>query len=62
MKKVYFFIGLIIALYSNPTYAQHVIHIAGNNITGYSGDGGQATNASFQYTYGICQDLSGNLF
>ena len=62
MKKVYFFIGLIIALYSNPTYAQHVIHIAGNNITGYSGDGGQATNASFQYTYGICQDLSGNLY
>ena len=62
MKKVYFFIGLIIALCSNPTYAQYVLHIAGNNTVGDSGDGGPASTASFQNLNAICMDAAGNLY
>jgi trimeric autotransporter adhesin len=36
--------------------------IAGNGIYGFSGDGGQATAASFMTPKGICFDKSGNLY
>lgn len=36
--------------------------IAGNGIQGYTGDGGNATNASLGYIQGICCDTSGNVF
>ena len=36
--------------------------VAGNGIYGYYGDGGEATNAQFGYTYGVAVDASGNLF
>jgi hypothetical protein len=35
---------------------------AGNGIIGYSGNGGNATNASFHKPRGICVDTAGNLF
>jgi hypothetical protein len=36
--------------------------IAGNGSIGYSGDGGAATNASFNHPYGLAVDGSGNVF
>ena len=36
--------------------------VAGNGTTGYSGDGGAATNAELSYPYGVAFDALGNLF
>ena len=36
--------------------------IAGNGTTGFAGDGGPATAAEFNTTYGLATDLSGNLY
>lgn len=36
--------------------------IAGNGSFGYSGDGGPATNASFEYPYGVASDRTGNVY
>jgi len=35
---------------------------AGNGTAGYSGDGGLATNASFNYPYALATDASGNVY
>jgi sugar lactone lactonase YvrE len=35
---------------------------AGNGTSGYSGDGGQATDAEIDSQYGICCDATGNLY
>lgn len=35
---------------------------AGNGTVGYSGDGGQAVNAKFEYPYDIAVDSSGNVY
>jgi len=61
MKKI-IFIALIIALCSNPTYAQYILHIAGNSTVGDSGDGGPASTASFEALNAICIDHNGNLY
>lgn len=36
--------------------------IAGNGIPGYSGDGGLATSASFNWPFGVVVDASGNVY
>jgi len=36
--------------------------VAGNGIRGYSGDGGVATSASFDYPRGVAFDTSGNMY
>jgi trimeric autotransporter adhesin len=36
--------------------------IAGNSVSGYSGDGGQATSAEFNQPTSLCLDNSGNIF
>jgi trimeric autotransporter adhesin len=36
--------------------------VAGNGTSGYSGDGGAATNASFNFPYGVASDIHNNLF
>src|SRR5262249_23179376 len=39
-----------------------IITIAGNGTSGFSGDGGPATSAKFNYAFGIAVDSSGNVF
>ncbi|MBC7554469.1 MAG: T9SS type A sorting domain-containing protein [Taibaiella sp.] len=42
--------------------ADGIIHtVAGNGISGYSGDGGQATAAMISYPHAVCLDTAGNL-
>ena len=62
MKKKHFLMALIIALCSSPTYAQYVLHIAGNNTSISGGDGEPATTAGFNNTYSICMDAMHNLY
>ncbi len=39
-----------------------ITNLAGNGVGGYSGDGGQATDAEFTNSTGVATDLSGNVY
>jgi hypothetical protein len=58
MKKL-----LLIFLVSiNIIQAQVITTVAGDSLTGYSGDGGQATSAELQLPVGVAVDKSNNLY
>jgi len=59
--KFYFIFVLILSGYL-PLSAQYIIHIAGNNTIGFSGDGGLAVKAALIDPAGICRDNEGNLY
>ncbi len=55
-----FFVQLFFLPY--VVISQNINTVAGSGATGYSGDGGPATSASFDYPMGITMDTLGNLF
>lgn len=65
MKGASFLIGLFIILFmcfSNAFAQSYVSVITGTGGSGFSGDGGLATNATIGQTQGICVDGFGNLY
>lgn len=65
MKNLYFAFCVACSLIEFPCYAQYgiITTVAGGySSSGYSGDGGPATNATFMRTTGISVDSAGNLF
>jgi len=56
--------GLLFALLCSPTtHAQNVITtVAGSNASGFSGDGGLATNAGLANASGVTLDIYGNIY
>jgi secreted PhoX family phosphatase len=60
MKTVYFFLAFI--LIWCKLHAQVITTIAGTGISGFSGEGGIATNAQFSFPDGITADKWGNVY
>ncbi len=60
MKKS-ILIGFICAL-ASISYSQIIATYAGTGVAGYTGDGGQATNAALSNPRGICLDASGSVY
>ena len=56
---------LVADIYANKVFRVNtngvVTTVAGNGSMGFSGDGGQATNASLHYPYGVAIDAVGNV-
>ncbi len=59
MKKTLLLIGTVLTFIS---HAQIITTIAGNGTNGFSGNGGQATNAELSYPAGLAFDVIGNLY
>ena len=49
-------------LFCETAHSQAITTVAGNGILGFSGDGGTATNAAFNFPYDVCKDTFGNLY
>ncbi len=58
MKKICF----LFCFFTSFCFSQIITTIAGNGIGTYSGDGGQATNASFSEPQGVVIDDTGNVY
>ncbi|MHB8401242.1 MAG: NHL domain-containing protein [Bacteroidia bacterium] len=59
MKKIITLLAFAICLNAG---AQIITTVAGNGGGGYSGDGGYATSAMIQGTFGLAVDVKGNIF
>ncbi len=59
MKKL---ITLIILAFCLNAGAQIITTVVGNGTAGYSGDGGQATNAELNYPFRVAFDAIGNMY
>ena len=53
---------LLFTFFTFTVKAQIIKTVAGNGISGYSGDGGSADSAELDWPYGVAVDASGNLF
>jgi hypothetical protein len=66
VRYLYLHISFIVTVYcllvTANCNAQIITTVAGNGTQGYSGDGGQATNAKLNYPTGIAFDAGGNMF
>jgi sugar lactone lactonase YvrE len=61
MKKL-FILFIVIASIAKQSQAQIITTVAGTGVIGYSGDGGQATNAELYEPTGAVFDTSGNMY
>ena len=59
MKRLLFALSIAFCLNTN---AQIITTVAGGDTSGYSGDGGLATNAKLYAPYGIATDTIGNIY
>ncbi len=59
MKKFYTLLVLVFYIHTN---AQIITTVVGNGINGYSGNGGQATNAEISYPWTGTFDAAGNMY
>jgi sugar lactone lactonase YvrE len=60
--KRFLFILISVMLSVVGALAQIIVTIAGTGTAGYSGDGGQATNAELYHPRDVCFDASGNMY
>lgn len=49
-------------IYRGATDSKHLIRVAGSGISGYSGDGGPAVEATFNWPHEVRADRAGNLY
>ncbi len=62
MKKTLFILFVVISSLVEKSYAQIITTFAGNGTQGFSGDGGQATNAEFYTPEAAIFDAAGNCY
>ena len=53
---------IVFCLFANVSSAQIITTVAGNGISGYSGDGGSATTAELSQPWSVAVDASGNVY
>ncbi len=60
--KIILFFSLIFINTIDSSFGQIITTIAGNGTWGFSGEGGPATNAQFNFLAGVTADKSGNIY